>query len=472
MYKAKEQKTDFNLQRKYISTIKSINEQFKIKNTRTKTFTIKTFGCQMNAHDSEKLIGMLTEMDYKEVFDEENSDLIIYNTCCVRENAENKVYGNLGYLKGLKQKNKNLKIIICGCMMQQNAVIENIKQKYKHVDIIFGTFNISNFPQLLATSLETNQLIIDVWDSHGDVSEDLPIVRKEIYKASVNIMYGCNNFCTYCIVPYVRGRERSREKVAIIKEIKLLVSKGLIEVTLLGQNVNSYGLGLESENTFPNLLREINKIEGLKRIRFMTSHPKDISEDLIYAIRDCNKVCNHLHLPCQSGSDRLLKLMNRKYTREDYLHIIAKAKKEIPDLTLSTDIIVGFPTETKEDIEDTIKIIREIEFTIAFTYQYSKREGTPAFNMEGHINQEEVTKHFNIILGELKPISEKLNKKMIGKKVEILIEGFSKNDKSILTGRTEGFQLVHVEGKKELIGTIQTVTIEKAKTFYMIGKLS
>ncbi len=463
--------TNFKLQEKYIAEIIKINDDFKKKYHRNKKFHLKTFGCQMNAHDSEKLIGMLNQMNYESTEFEIDADLVIYNTCCVRENAENKVYGNLGHLKKLKENNKNLKIILCGCMMQQDAVIETIKSKYRQVDVIFGTYNISSFPQLLSTSIETNELIIDVWDNHGEIVEDLPIERKEKYKASINIMYGCNNFCTYCIVPYVRGRERSREKNEIVKEIKELVKEGLIEITLLGQNVNSYGKGLKEKIDFSTLLRELNKIEGLERIRFMSSHPKDISKELIYTIRDCDKICNHIHLPIQSGSNELLKKMNRGYTKEEYLEIINLAKREIKNLTVSTDLIVGFPGETDEDTEDTVRIIEDVKFTIAFTYQYSKRTGTPACNMDNHVKPEVLKKRFNRLLDVLKPVSEELNKNLIGKKVKILVEEVSKGDNGVLTGRTEGFQLVHFEGEQKLIGTIVEVEIESAKTFYMTGKL-
>ncbi len=462
---------EIRIQNDYIDKIKDINIEFERANTRKKYFCIKTYGCQMNAHDSEKLIGLLIEMGYVQTEDEKKCDLIIYNTCCVRENAENKVYGNLGYLKNLKKENKNLKIVLCGCMMQQDAVLETIKKSYKYVDVIFGTYNIYEFPQLLHTSLVTNELIINVWEKHGEIVEDLPTKREFKYKASVNIMFGCNNFCTYCIVPYVRGRERSRESKDIISEIKELVADGVVEVTLLGQNVNSYGKGLEEDITFAMLLRKINEIDGLERIRFMTSHPKDISDELIYAMRDCEKVCNHLHLPVQSGSTEVLQKMNRGYTREDYLKIINKAKRELKDLTLTTDIIVGFPSETEEQFLETVELAKEVEYTVSFTFQYSKRTGTPAANMDNHVEESVVTDRFNRLLETINPISNELNKKLVGKTLKVLVESVSKNDKNIVTGRTEGFNLVHFEGVESLIGKIVDVDIIDNKTFYLIGKL-
>ncbi len=464
-------KEDLRVQKIYIDKVRQINHDFEKNNTRSKKFCIKTYGCQMNAHDSEKLIGILISMGYVQTEDEKKSDLIIYNTCCVRENAENKVYGNLGFLKSLKKENKDLKIVLCGCMMQQDAVIDTIKKSYKYVDVIFGTYNIYEFPQLLHTSLETDELIINVWESHGEIVEDLPTKREFSYKASVNIMFGCNNFCTYCIVPYVRGRERSRASEDIVKEIKELVSDGVVEITLLGQNVNSYGKGLDENITFAKLLRKINEIEGLERIRFMTSHPKDISDELIYAMRDCQKVCNHLHLPVQSGSSEILKQMNRGYTKQDYLNIIHKAKSELEDLTLTTDIIVGFPGETEKQFLETVNLTKEVEYTASFTFQYSKRTGTPAANMDNHISEDIVTDRFNRLLEVINPISNKLNKNLVGKNLKVLVENVSKNDNNLVTGRTEGFNIVHFNGDKSLIGKIVEVEIVDSKTFYLLGKL-
>ncbi|WP_058485488.1 tRNA (N6-isopentenyl adenosine(37)-C2)-methylthiotransferase MiaB [Defluviitalea phaphyphila] len=448
--------------------IKQLSLIFKGKGLK---YFIQTFGCQMNAHDSEKLEGMLKQIGYEKADKEKEADFIIYNTCCVRENAEQKVYGKLGYLKTLKEKNKNLIIAICGCMMQQESVLKTIKTKYNHVDIIFGTFNLYKMPELFQTYLETREMIIDIWKEHKDIVEDLPSIRKYKFKASVNIMYGCNNFCTYCIVPYVRGRERSREVDDILNEIKDLVNDGVKEVMLLGQNVNSYGKTLKDKTTFSELLRKVNEIEGLKRIRFMTSHPKDLSDELIKTIKECDKVCKSLHLPFQAGSTKILEKMNRKYSKEQYLELATKIQKEIPDITLTTDIIVGFPGETEQDFEDTLDIVRKIRFNGAFTFLYSKRTGTPAATMEEQVDEKIATKRFNKLQEVLIPIITEKNKAMLGKKVEILVEGRSKNHKEFLTGRTEGGHLVHFKGDSSLVGEFVNVEIIEPKTFYLIGKI-
>ncbi|MGL4790636.1 MAG: tRNA (N6-isopentenyl adenosine(37)-C2)-methylthiotransferase MiaB, partial [Anaerotignaceae bacterium] len=348
--------TELIRQEGFINEVRAVNDE----NKKDRYFYNFAMGCQMNSHDSEKLRSMLVRMGYLETKVEDNADFIIYNTCCIRENAEEKVYGKLGYLKHLKTLKKDLKIAVCGCMMQEDAVIEKLKKSYKHVDIVFGTYNLHKLPEFVKTNMETNETVIEIWNEPGDIIEDTNYLREFPYKASVNIMYGCNNFCTYCIVPYVRGRERSREKEDILNEIKGLVADGVKEIVLLGQNVNSYGKTLETPITFASLLREINEIEGVERVRFMTSHPKDLSDELIYAMRDCEKVCNYLHLPFQSGSSKILEKMNRKYTKDQYLNLIAKIKKEIPDILISTDIIVGFPDETEEDFEDTLDVVRKV----------------------------------------------------------------------------------------------------------------
>ena len=462
---------ELRIQREYIKKIGEINElEYKETGVR-KTFYTVTFGCQMNAHDSEKLDGMLFEMGYTRGESEKTSDLIVYNTCCVRENAENKVYGNLGYLKHMKEQNKNLKIVVCGCMMQQESVIEKIKKAYRHVDVIFGTFNLYRFAQLLHTNIESGEIVIDVWKEHQEIIEDLPSSRHLKFKTSVNIMFGCNNFCSYCIVPYVRGRERSREIKDILIEIENLAKDGVKEVTLLGQNVNSYGKGLAEEITFAHLLREINKIDGIERIRFMTSHPKDLSDELIYAMRDCEKVCNHIHLPIQSGSTDILEKMNRKYTKEHYLHLIEKIKKELPEIFITTDIIVGFPGETDADLDETIDLIKTVRFSGAFTFQYSKRTGTPASNMENQVPQDVITKRFQKLLDELNPIIYEINESQIGKTVKVLAEEINKQNESLLTGRAENNSIIHFEAGKNLIGEIVNVEITEVKTFYSIGKL-
>ncbi len=459
-------------QKEYIKKMKVIIEDKYLAQGVTPKFMAVTFGCQMNAHDSEKLIGMLVEMGFEQTEKETDADLIFYNTCTIRENAENKVYGNLGYLKSVKKNKPDLKVVLCGCMMQQDAVLDTIKKKYKHVDVIFGTFNLYRFAELLYTNYETNSMVIDVWEEHGEIIEDLPTIREFKYKASVNIMYGCNNFCTYCIVPYVRGRERSRKPAEIIKEVENLVKDGVVEVTLLGQNVNSYGKNLEEEITFSKLLRMLNEVEGLERIRFMTSHPKDLSDELIETMAECDKVCNHLHLPIQSGSNKLLKLMNRKYTKESYLEIVRKAKEAIPNVSFTTDIIVGFPQETDEDNLETIEVVEEVGYTLAFTFLYSVRSGTPAANMDGKIEESVAKKRFNALNDRLNVSIASLNESHVGKTFKVLVEDFSKHDDSFLTGRTEGFNIVHFKSdNKDLIGKIVDVKIVDFKTYYLIGEM-
>jgi len=459
-------------QETYIKQIRMQNDLEKSKTSKQKHYYIATFGCQMNAHDSEKLAGMLEQMGYQKTDQENEADFILYNTCCVRENAEQKVYGKLGYLKYLKDMNKDLIIAICGCMMQQDTVLNIIKSKYPHVDIIFGTFNIYKLPELLQTYLETKETVIDIWNEHKDIVEDLPSIRKYKFKASVNIMYGCNNFCTYCIVPYVRGRERSRQPEDILNEIKELVADGVKEIMLLGQNVNSYGKTLKDGISFAQLLRKVNEIEGLKRIRFMTSHPKDLSDELILAMRDCDKVCKSLHLPFQAGSTEILKKMNRKYTKEQYLELAEKIQNTIPDIALTTDIIVGFPGENEEDFQDTLDVVRKVRFSGAYTFIYSKRTGTPAATMEGEVPEEICQRRFNELQEVLQPIVYEKSQEFYGKTVEILVEEKSKNKDSYLTGRTDSGHLVHFEGDTSLIGQFVNVEIIEAKTYYLIGKLA
>lgn len=434
-------------------------------------YIIQTFGCQMNEHDSEKLCAMLDSMGYEQGMMVEECDLIIYNTCAVRENAELKVFGNLGHLKLAKKKNPDLKIAVCGCMMQQPHVVKEIKSKYKHVDLVFGTHNLYKFPELLTKSMESEKILVDVWDVDGEVVEGLKSNRKFELKAYVNIMYGCNNFCTYCIVPYTRGRERSRTPEDILHEIKELVSNGTKEVTLLGQNVDSYGKTLDNPMTFAELLRKVNEVEGLERIRFMTSHPKDISDEVIYAIRDCDKVCEFLHLPVQCGSSSLLKKMNRHYTKEQYLEIIEKAKKEIPDIAFSTDLMIGFPGETEEDVLDTIDVVEKVRYDTAFTFIYSKRKGTPAAEMENQIPEDVKHERFNRVLNKVNEIIGEINQSYIGKTVEILVEGKSKTDDNRFMGRTRQNKLVNFDAKsQDLIGKLINVEIINATGFSLIGK--
>lgn len=462
-------------QEKYIEMLHRKNEDEFIKTGKRKSFIMQTFGCQMNEHDSEMLISMLESIGYSRALSEDTADIVIYNTCAVRENAELKVYGNLGHLKSIKRKRPDMKIVVCGCMMQQEHIVEEIKAKHQHVDLVFGTHNLYKFPELLASTFESDKILVDVWDIDGEVVEGLKSNRKFDIKAFVNIMYGCNNFCTYCIVPYTRGRERSRKPKDIISEIEDLVKGGVREVTLLGQNVNSYGKTLEEEDriSFADLLRRVNEIEGLERIRFMSSHPKDISDDVIYAMRDCKKVCEFLHLPFQVGSTSLLKKMNRHYSKEDYLNIIKKAKEEIPDLAFSTDIMIGFPGETDEDVQDTIDICEEVRFDTAFTFIYSKRNGTPAAKMEDQIPEEIKHKRFDKVLSVINRISGEKNHLYDGKIVEVLVEGASKKDSSIMTGKSRQNKTVNFTGGDEsLVGRLVNVKITDPKSFSLNGQLA
>lgn len=459
-------------QDRFIEAIKEKNTRFFAIHNQKPKYTIQTFGCQMNEHDSEKLCAMIEEMGYEKSVLQQECDLIIYNTCAVRENAELKVYGNLGALKNQKRKNLDLKIAVCGCMMQQPHVVEEIKTKYRHVDLVFGTHNIYKFPELLATSMDSESMLVDVWDVDGEVVEGLRSSRKFELKAFVNIMYGCNNFCTYCIVPYTRGRERSREVKDILDEIKELVKNGTKEVTLLGQNVDSYGKTLDEKVTFAQLLRKVNEIEGLERIRFMTSHPKDISDEVIYAMRDCEKVCEFLHLPVQCGSTSLLKKMNRHYSKEYYLDIIEKARREIPDIAFSTDLMIGFPGETEEDVLDTIDVVRKVKYDTAFTFIYSKRKGTPAANMENQIPEQVKHERFNRVLEAVNEEIAKISESYKDKVVEVLVEGRSKTDENLLTGRTRQNKLVNFTGgNDDLVGKLVNVKITSPKSFSLQGEL-
>ncbi len=453
-----------------IKKIRAVNDKYTEETGKKKKYFILTMGCQMNAHDSEKLSFMLTDMGYEQTETENEADFILYNTCCVRENAEEKVYGRLGYLKHYKESNKDITIALCGCMMQQETVIAKIKKTFKNVDIVFGTFNIYKLPSLMLTNMETGETVFDIWQEHGEIMEDFESIRKIPFKASVNIMYGCNNFCSYCIVPYVRGKERSRRPDDILKEVKKLASEGVKEIMLLGQNVNSYGKTLEEPVSFAKLLRMINKVEGIERIRFMTSHPKDLSDELIEAMRDCDKVCNYLHLPVQSGSSAVLEKMNRRYTKEQYLTLVDKIKKAIPDILISTDIIVGFPGETEEDFLETLDVVDKVGYSTAFTFLYSKRTGTPAAVMENQIPEEVAKERFNRLLEHVNSGVEKVSEGMVGTVEKVLVEDINRQDGNMLTGRTERNSLVHFEGPQELIGQVIPVKIIQNKIFYLIGE--
>jgi len=432
-------------------------------------YNISTFGCQMNENDSERLAGMLAEMGYTHTDKLEESDLIIYNTCCVRENAELKVYGHLGSLKGLKKEKPELVIAVCGCMMQQPEVVEEIRNKYRHVDLVFGTHNLYKFPELLYSVLDTRNNVIDVWDCDGVIAEDIPTRRENDIKAWVTIMYGCNNFCSYCIVPYVRGRERSRRPEVILNEIKQLGEQGFKEITLLGQNVNSYGKDLGEEFSFAKLLREVNEIEGIERIRFMTSHPKDLSDELIAAMRDCDKVCEHLHLPIQAGSTEILKKMNRKYTKDQYLELVEKIRKEIPDISITTDIIVGFPGETDEDFDETIDVVKKVRYDMAYTFLYSKRTGTPAAKSSNQIPEEVKKQRFDRLLEVQNRISREINDELLGQVVEVLVEGPSKTNEKMYTGRTRTNKIVNFQGNEEMVGKVVRIKIDKVQTWSLEG---
>lgn len=434
----------------------------------TPTCCVTTFGCQMNARDSEKLVGILEKIGY-EIVETEKADFVIFNTCTVRDNANQRVYGRLGELNGYKKKNPKMKIALCGCMMQEPAVIEKLKKSYSFVDLIFGTHNIFKFAELLCATFETKGMIIDIWKDTDKIVEDLPIERKYAFKSGINIMFGCNNFCSYCIVPYVRGRERSREPKDILREIENLVSDGVVEVMLLGQNVNSYGKNLENPMTFAELLREVEKIEGLKRIRFMTSHPKDLSDELIQVMKESKKICRHLHLPLQSGSTEILKKMNRRYTKEQYLELAKRIRREIPDIAITTDIIVGFPGETPEDLEETIDVVRKVKFDNAFTFIYSKRTGTPAAAMDNQVPEEQVKIGFDKLLKVVQETAREQVSKYQGQVMEALIEEVNENDASLVTGRLSNNTIVHVPGDASLIGKIAPVSLDECHGFYYMG---
>ena len=430
---------------------------------------VTTFGCQMNARDSEKLRGILKEIGYEEQ-PEETADFVIYNTCTVRENANTRVYGRLGQLKPRKKKNPNMMIGLCGCMMQEPEVVAKLQKSYRYIDLIFGTHNIYKFAELIVTRFESEDMVIDIWKDTDKIVEDLPVERKYSFKSGVNIMFGCNNFCSYCIVPYVRGRERSRDPKAIIREIERLVADGVVEVMLLGQNVNSYGKNLDEPMTFAELLREIEKIEGLERIRFMTSHPKDLSDDLIEVMSQSKKICKHLHLPVQSGSSRILKLMNRRYTKEQYLELALKIKERVPDISLTTDIIVGFPGETEEDFQETLDVVRKVRYDSAFTFIYSKRTGTPAATMEDQVSEEVVKDRFDRLLTEVQSIAAEECSVHEGKTVRVLVETVSDHDATMVSGRMSNNLLVHFKGDESMIGTFVDVHLTECKGFYYLGE--
>lgn len=454
----------------YMALCRKLVKEESERLNRPLTFFIATFGCQMNARDSEKLQGILEQIGYVEGKDE-NSDFVLYNTCTVRENANTRVYGRLGHLNNLKKKNPDMKIALCGCMMQEKEVVDKIKTSYRFVDIIFGTHNIYKLAELIFARFNSKGMVVNILKDTELVVEDLPSTRKYPFKSGINIMFGCNNFCSYCIVPYVRGRERSRNPRDIVREIEKLVADGVVEVMLLGQNVNSYGKNLEDPITFAQLLQEVEKIEGLKRIRFMTPHPKDLSDDLIEVMKNSKKICAHVHLPLQSGSSRLLKIMNRHYTKERYLELVEKIKKEIPDVSLTTDIIVGFPGETEEDFEDTIDVVKKSGFDSAYTFIYSKRTGTPAAAMDNQVPEDVVKERFNRLLKVVQEGSEEYCNRHVGRVMEVLCEEVNEQDDTMLTGRLSNNILVHFKGDKKLIGELVNVKLNESKGFYYIGEI-
>lgn len=459
------------LQYEYIHKLKELIQKKELEAGRKLSCCVTTFGCQMNARDSEKLVGILEAVGY-EVTESENADFVIYNTCTVRDNANQRVYGRLGRLGSYKKKNPNMIIALCGCMMQENSVIEKIKKSYRQVNLIFGTHNIFKFPELLyRTLIENQKLIVDIWNSTEQIVEDLPVERKFKFKSGVNIMFGCNNFCSYCIVPYVRGRERSRSANDIIHEIEELAKDGVKEVMLLGQNVNSYGKNLEDGCTFPELLQKVEKIDGIERIRFMTSHPKDLSDELITVMKNSKKICKHLHLPLQSGSTKILTTMNRRYTKESYLALVEKLRREIPDLALTTDIIVGFPGETKEDVDETIDVIKKAKYDNAFTFIYSKRTGTPAAAMDNQVPEDEVKIQFDRVLEAVQETAKIQISRLTDTIEECLVEDVNDHDSSYVTGRLSNNVTVHFKGDASLIGQIVKVKLIEPKGFYYFGEL-
>lgn len=456
-------------QRSFIELAQALTAQKSNAAGRPLTYCLTTFGCQMNEKQSEAVAGIMDEIGYVRQ-DNEEADVVLYNTCTVRENANLKIYGHLGHLKSIKKQKKEMKIVLFGCMMQEPEVIEKIHKDYSFVDLVFGTHNFHKFPELFYRSLNTEGQIIDVWKESDEIVEGMPADRKYSFKTGVNIMFGCNNFCSYCIVPYVRGREKSREPEAILQEIRELVADGVTEVMLLGQNVNSYGKTLENPITFAQLLQQVEEIEGLKRIRFMTSHPKDLSDELIETMAKSKKVCHHLHLPMQSGSSRILKIMNRRYDKEKYLELVQKIRTAIPDISLTTDIIVGFPGETEEDFRDTLDVVDKCDFDTAFTFIYSKRSGTPAAKMENQIPEDVVKDRFDRLLSLVQEKGRQASSRFQGTVQEILVEEESK-EKGIYTGRTEYNLLVHFPGCRDLLGKYVKVRLDTCKGFYYFGTL-
>lgn len=466
----KEIQNETERQRSFIELARALTQQKMQTIGRPVTYCLTTFGCQMNEKQSEAVAGIMDEIGYIRQ-DSEEADVVIYNTCTVRENANLKVYGRLGHLHSLKDQNPDMKIILFGCMMQEPQVVEKIKKTYSFVNLVFGTHNIFKFAELFYDMLLSDMQIVDIWEGTDQIVEDLPTERNYTFKSGVNIMFGCNNFCSYCIVPYVRGRERSRKPEAIVKEVERLVADGVSEVMLLGQNVNSYGKTLENPVTFAQLLTMLEEVEGLKRIRFMTSHPKDLSDELIEVMAKSKKICHHLHLPLQSGSSRVLKEMNRRYDKEKYLNLVDKIRTAIPDISLTTDIIVGFPGETEEDFQETLDVVKKAGYDTAFTFIYSKRTGTPAAAKEDQVPADVTKDRFNRLLALVQEQGRIRSSRFAGTVQEVLVEEESK-EKGIFTGRTQYNLLVHFPADESLLGTYVNVKLEECKGFYYLGSLA
>lgn len=439
---------------------------------KNKKYCVVTYGCQMNLHESEKISGILSGMGMSAVNEPENADVVVFNTCCIRDTAERRALGNIGKMKELKKKNKNLLIVVTGCMTQQNGFAENMKERYQYVDVILGTHNISDLENQIRIRLEKKKRVAAVLDTDGYIDDETtPVTRTSFPNAWVNINYGCNNFCTYCIVPYVRGRERSRDMKSIISECEKLIKDGYKEITLLGQNVNSYGNDVPDENVnFANLLREVAKIDGKFRIRFMTSHPKDLTEDVVKAIRDNDKICNNIHLPIQAGSNSVLKNMNRRYTREHYLGLIDMIRRYLPDCGITTDIMVGFPYETEEDFLDTLDIVEKVRFSTAFTFIYSVRKGTKAAEMP-QIPYEIKQNRIKRLIARQNEITEEISKDYVGNVYEILVEGLQEKKNGYVVGRTESGRLVSAKGDESMIGEFKNVKITAVKNAQLLGEI-
>lgn len=458
-------------QQEFIMKLKEENVRYAAQNGRARLALTETYGCQQNENDTERIRGMLRDAGFEFTDDTHKADVVIYNTCAVRENAEQKVFGRLGILKHIKEERRDMIIGVCGCMVQQEHITEKIKKTHEQVDLVFGTHALYKMPELLYKAMNQKKTVVDIESSDGAIAEDIPIMREDTKKAWVSVMYGCNNFCSYCIVPYVRGRERSRMPETILAEVRELVDGGCTEIALLGQNVNSYGKDLDIDIDFADLMRMVNDIEGVERIRFMTSHPKDLSDKLIAAMTECDKVCKQLHLPFQAGSDNILKQMNRKYTKADYLAKIEKVKKAIPGISLSTDVMVGFPTETNEDFEETLDVIRKVEFDNIFSFIYSRREGTPAAKLDFVLTDEQIHANFNRLLEVQNEISKRKNEAYVGRIEKVLVDGVSKNDEETLSGRCDSSKIVNFKGDKSLIGKYINVKITEAHTWSLNGEI-